>query len=62
MRLALSHAQAPSGGLTAAKVHKSLARLERLGIVAETTHRQRGRVFRYRRYVNELAVEVESAP
>jgi Fic family protein len=51
-----------STGLTAATVNKSLAHLERLGIVAEITHRQRGRVFSYRRYVDELAAELESAP
>ena len=62
MRLAPSHAQTPPGGLTAATAHKSLARLERLRIVAENTHRQRRRVFSYRHYVDELAAEVESVP
>jgi hypothetical protein len=33
--------------------------LERLGIVAELTNRQRGRVFAYRRYIDELAAELE---
>jgi Fic family protein len=46
-------------GLTAATVNKSLAHLERLRIVTELTHRQRGRVFAYRRYVDELAAELE---
>ena len=40
--------------LTAATVNKSLAHLERLGIVAELTSRQRGRVFSYRRYADIL--------
>ncbi len=48
-------------GLTAATVNKSLAHLERLRIVAELTNRQRGRVFSYRRYVDELAAELEPA-
>lgn len=48
-------------GLTAATVNKSLAHLERLGIVTELTNRQRGRVFSYRRYVDELAAELEDA-
>ncbi len=45
--------------LTAATVNKSLAHLERLGIVAELTNRQRGRVFSYRRYLDELAAELK---
>jgi Fic family protein len=49
-------------GLTAATVNKALAHLERLSIVAEITNRQRGRVFSYRSYVDELAAELESAP
>jgi Fic family protein len=46
-------------GLTAATVNKTLAHLEKLGIVTELTNRQRGRVFSYRRYVQELAAELE---
>ena len=46
-------------GLTAATVNKSLAHLERLGIVAEITNRQRGRVFSYRQYVDKLTAGVE---
>lgn len=49
-------------GLTAATVNKSLAHLERLGVVAELTERQRDRVFSYRRYVDELAAESERTP
>lgn len=41
--------------LTAATVNKSLSHLERLGIVAELTSRQRGRVFSYRRYTRILS-------
>jgi hypothetical protein len=48
--------------LTPATVNKSLAHLERLGVVAELTNRQRDRVFSYKRYVNELAAELESTP
>ncbi|MCC7487554.1 MAG: Fic family protein [Burkholderiales bacterium] len=48
-------------GLTPATVNKSLVHLERIGIVHELTNRQRGRVFSYRRYVEELAAELEPA-
>ncbi|MCZ7616775.1 MAG: Fic family protein [Myxococcota bacterium] len=47
--------------LTAATVNKSLAHLKRLGVVAELTNRKRGRVFAYRRYVDELAAELETS-
>ncbi|MEO6078352.1 MAG: Fic family protein [Steroidobacteraceae bacterium] len=50
-----------STSLTAATVNKSLVHLESLGIVAELTNRQRGRVFSYRRYVDALAAELELA-
>ena len=36
--------------LTPATVNKSLAHLERLGVVTEITRRQRGRIFSYARY------------
>jgi Fic family protein len=49
-------------GLTAATVNKSLVHLERIGVIAELTNRQRGRVFAYRRYVDELASELAVAP
>ena len=42
---------AAATGLTPATVNKSLAHLERIGVVAELTSRQRGRVFSYARYV-----------
>jgi Fic family protein len=60
--LASSGALVKATGLTAATVNKSLAHLERLKIVAEMTNRQRGRVFTYRRYVDELAAESDGAP
>ena len=44
--------------LTPATVNKSLAHLERIGIVREVTNRQRGRVFSYLKYVEELASEL----
>jgi Fic family protein len=47
-------------GLTAATVNKSLAHLERIGVVGEITNRRRGRVFSYRSYVQELAAEFEA--
>jgi Fic family protein len=47
--------------LTAATVNKSLAHLERVGIVSEMTNRQRGRVFSYSGYVAELAAELETS-
>ena len=46
-------------GLTAATVNKSLGHLAGLGVVTELTNRQRGRVFSYRRYVEELTAELE---
>ena len=59
--LATSAALVASTRLTAATVNKSLAHLERLGVVAELTNRQRDRVFAYRRYVDELAAELDQA-
>ena len=41
-------------GLTPATVNKSLAHLERIGVVAELTNKQRGRVFSYARYIDIL--------
>lgn len=49
-----------STALTAATVNKSLGHLAGLGIVHELTNRQRGRVFSYRRYVDELTTDLES--
>jgi Fic family protein len=55
--IATSAALVTATALTAATVNKSLAHLERLGIVVELTNRERGRVFAYRRYVDELMAE-----
>jgi Fic family protein len=52
--IASSAALVKATGLTAATVNKSLVHLERLGVVDELTSRRRGRVFGYRRYVDEL--------
>ncbi len=41
-------------GLTPATVNKSLAHLERIGVVAELTRKQRGRVFSYVQYCDIL--------
>jgi Fic family protein len=57
--IASSAALVKATRLTPATVNKSLAHLERLGIVAELTNRQRGRVFSYRRYVEDLAAELQ---
>ncbi len=45
---------AAATGLTPATVNKSLAHLERIGVVSELTSKQRGRVFSYTRYVGIL--------
>jgi Fic family protein len=58
--IATSAALVKATRLTAATVNKSLAHLEGTGIVGELTSRQRGRVFSYRRYVEELTAEPES--
>lgn len=42
-------------GLTPATVNKSLAHLQRIGVVSELTRKQRGRVFSYAPYVDILA-------
>lgn len=59
--IATAAALVKATALTMATVNKSLAHLEGLGVVAELTNRQRGRVFSYRRYVDELAAELEPA-
>ena len=59
--IATSAALVEATGLTAATVNKSLSHLESLGIVGELTNRKRGRVFSYRRYVQEVAAELETA-
>jgi Fic family protein len=57
--LATSAALVKATALTAATVNKSLAHLERLGIVDELTNRRRGRVFSYGRYVQVLSSELQ---
>jgi Fic family protein len=44
-------------GLTPATVNKTLVHLERLGVVVELTQRRRGRVFAYRRYIDQLTAD-----
>lgn len=53
---------ATAGERFRAFVPAPLPHLERLGIVAEITNRRRGRVFSYRRHVDELTSGVEEAP
>jgi Fic family protein len=48
--IATSGSLVKTTGITPATVNKSLAHLQRLGIVAELTQRRRGRVFSYQRY------------
>jgi len=59
--IATSAALVKATRLTPATVNKSLAHLERIGVVGELTNRQRGRVFSYRKYVEELAAGLEEA-
>ena len=48
-------------GLTPATVNKTVAHLQRLGMVDELTERQRGRIFAYREYVALLNAELDTA-
>lgn len=59
--IASSAALVKATRLTAATVNKSLAHLERVGVVGELTNRQRGRVFSYSRYVEVLGSELGAA-
>ena len=52
--IATAASLAAATGLTPATINKSLAHLERLGVVAELTRKQRGRVFSYARYADIL--------
>ena len=52
--IATAASLAAATGLTPATVNKSLAHLERLGVVTELTRKLRGRVFSYARYVEIL--------
>lgn len=45
-------------GVSMATINKSLAHLEKLGVVAELTSQRRGRVFAYQRYIDGLSVEL----
>ncbi len=49
-------------GLTPATVNKTVAHLQRLGLVNELTQRQRGRIFAYRDYVALLNAELDPTP
>jgi len=49
-------------GLTPATVNKTIAHLQRLGLVDELTERQRGRIFGYREYVRLLNAELDDVP
>jgi Fic family protein len=59
--IATSASLAIATGLTPATVNKSLVHLERLGVVAELTRRQRGRVFSYARF-NDILNEGMGLP
>jgi Fic family protein len=59
--IATSASLAIATGLTPATVNKSLVHLERLGVVAELTRRQRGRVFSYARF-NDILNEGMGPP
>ena len=52
--IATAASLAAATGLTPATVNKALAHLERIGVVAELTRKQRGRVFSYARYADIL--------
>jgi len=52
--IATSASISAATGISSATVNKSLAHLERLGVVSELTRKQRGRVFSYARYAAVL--------
>lgn len=56
--IATSAALVKTTRLTPATVNKSLAHLERIGIVGEVTNRRRGRVFSYLKYIEALSAEL----
>jgi Fic family protein len=58
--IATAGALAGATRLTPATINKSLAHLEKLGIVGRLNERRRGRVFCYRRYVALLNAELET--
>lgn len=51
-----------STGLTPATVNKSLAHLQQLGILSESTGKKRGRVFSYRRFADTLNEGIGDPP
>lgn len=55
--ISTSNSLVAATGLTPATVNKSLAHLERIGVVHELTSRRRGRIFSYRKYLDLLAAE-----
>ena len=57
--IATAGALAGATQLTPATINKSLAHLEKLGIVGRLNERRRGRVFSYRRYVELLNAGLE---
>lgn len=57
--IATSGALVEATGLTAPTVNRSLGHLGSLDIVRELTNRQRGRVFSYHRYIENLNAELE---
>lgn len=60
--IATAAALGAATGLTPATVNKTLAHLQRLGVVGELTERQRGRVFAYLDYVGLLNAELKADP
>ena len=60
--MATAAALGAATGLTPATVNKTLAHLQRLGVVGELTERQRGRVFAYLDYVGLLNAELNADP
>ena len=59
--IATAGALASATQLTPATINKTLAHLEKLGIVGRLNERRRGRVFGYRWYVELLNAELEPA-
>ena len=59
--IATAAALGAATGLTAATVNKTLAHLERVGVVSELTERRRGRVFAYRAYVDLINAGLDEA-
>ncbi|MEX1184409.1 MAG: Fic family protein [Gemmatimonadota bacterium] len=60
--IATASSLATATGLTAATVNRSLAHLERIGLIAEITGRRRDRVFSYAAYVDVLNEGMDRPP